>query len=116
MKTSAIICNIILFLFTCFVILTDGISGEAEYIILTILLLLVPVLNTIFFFRSQDKRPNLKILAVIGNVVLIGFACQALIEQHSHPRETGFLLYAILVVLTPILSLAAIFVRKASKA
>src|SRR5512133_575226 len=105
MKILAIICNISLLLFTCLVLLTDGISREAGYIVLTVILILVPVLNAILIFRNQGKPPHLKVIAVIGNVVLVGLTCWALIKQYPHPREPGFLSYAVLVVLTPILSL-----------
>src|SRR5512133_2973034 len=98
MKISAIICNILLLLFTCLVLLTDGISREAVYIILTVLLLLVPVLNSIVIFRNQSKQPHLRKLAVIGNIILIGFTCWAMIKQYPHPREPGFLSFAVLVV------------------
>lgn len=46
-------------------------------------------------------------MAIICNVVLIGFVCWALVDQYPHPHENGFTAYAVLIVLTPILSVVA---------
>lgn len=49
----------------------------------------------------------IKIVAIICDIVLIGFVCWALVDQYPHPKEGGFIAYAVLIVLTPILSVAA---------
>ena len=108
MKIAAIICNIVLFVFTCFVLMTDGVSSEAAYIVFTLLLLLVPILSLVVISRSR-KNAVMNIVAIICNIILLGFTCWAFVDQYSHPRESGFVAYAVFVVLTPILNLAAIF-------
>ena len=47
MKILAIICNIILFLFTCFVLVTDGPPIETIYIVFTLWTFLTLILNTV---------------------------------------------------------------------
>ena len=141
MKIATIICNVVLFLFTCFVLITDGMPGEASYIVFTLLLLLVLILNivlitgnrinhNVLIFNKGNKEPEVqgkvdappsiylfkKIIGVIFNIVLIGFICRAVIDQYPHPRESGFLIYLILVVFTPILSLITILISRANKA
>lgn len=137
MKLLAFICNVALFGFTCLVILTDGMSREAVYIVLTLLLLLVPVLNLVVIMRnrsimkgpvfqgkkktSEEKNsmlspfsisPALKIAVVICNVVLLGFCVWAFMEQYPHPKEHGYIAYLLVVGLTPVLSSVAILFRR----
>jgi hypothetical protein len=107
MKVAAIISNVILFGFTCLVIVTDGPAHETGYIIFSFLLLLVPVVNVLVFFRFFMSR-ILKIAAVVSNFVLLGFAVWAIVSQYPHPEEEGVVAYTILVVLTPIFSMVAL--------
>jgi hypothetical protein len=133
MKIVAVICNVVLFVFTCFVLVTDGISKEAAYIVFTLLLLLVPILSFVVIFRSgvsygwlgrhiegkaleeQRKVDDLssmstimKMVVTICNIVLLGFACWAIVSQYPHPEEDGVVVYTILVLLTPILSMVVL--------
>lgn len=131
MKLITVFLNIVMFIFTSFVILTDGIPKEVNYIILTLLLLFVPIFNLIVILRNREdygwldfhmkmevlkEKPKhdellskiriLKIVAIICNIVLLGFACYAFVNQYSqHPKESGFILYAVIVLLAPILNL-----------
>lgn len=131
MKLITVFLNVAMFVFTSFVLLTDGIPKEVGYIIFTILLLFVPIFNLVIILRNradygwldfhmkmevlkEQPKPNellskiriLKIVAIICNIVLLGFACYAFVNQYSqHPKESGFILYAVIVFLTPILSL-----------
>ena len=116
MKILSITSNLLLFLFTCFVLLTDGITKEAGYMIFTLLLLLVPILNAVLLFRDRTRPLYVKLVAVISNIALIGFACWAIMDQHPHPKESGVIAYAVLILLTPILSLIAILAGRANKA
>src|SRR5512136_2682902 len=99
MKIAAIVCNVILIGFTILVSLTDGLATEAPYIVFGLLLVLIPIANLVVIARRGPK-----IAAIIGNVLLLGFACWAMIDQYPHPKEAGFVEYAVLVILTPILS------------
>lgn len=134
MKIMVIIFNIVLFGFTCLVTLTDGPPREAGYIVFSLLLVLVPILNVVMISRSgtsggwlgfhlkqkasaeQRKMDNtssistvMKIVAIICNIVLLGFACWAIIDQYPHPREAGVIEFGLLVILTPIISAVVIF-------
>lgn len=138
MKILTIICNIVLFVFTCFVLVTDGTPKETSYIIFTLLVLLILILNVIVLSRNgtRDGRPDfhmkrkateerrkmdslssmgtvIRIGAIICSIVLFGFIYWAFLDQYPHPEEDGVIAYAILMVLTPILSLVALFRSRA---
>ncbi len=140
MKIVTLICNIALLGFTCLLFLFEGISKEAAYIVFTLLLLLVPILNIMLIFgnpvnfgywtskmknrtteeqRKVDEQssiyPVMKIVVLILNIALLGFASWSIVSNYPHPAEAGVLPYALLVVLTPILSLIAISMNKANK-
>jgi hypothetical protein len=55
----------------------------------------------------------MKILAIICNIVFIGFVCWAFVDQYPHPKEEGIIAFTVLMVLTPILSLVALFLSGA---
>ena len=134
MKIVAIICNIIWFGFTCIVLVTDGIPKEAAYLVFTLLMLLIPILNVVVLLGSgagkgwlglhmkrkalDDKSKStgltsmsngMRIGSIIWNIVLLGFICWALIDQYPHPEEDGFIAYTLLTLLTPILSVVVLF-------
>ncbi len=133
MKITAVICNIVLFGFTCLVLLVDGPPTDISYIVFTLWLLLTLILNSaVIFFggagsRLRNKEEGLEqgekagnlssagtvmsVVAIICNAVLLGFICWAFVDQYPHPEEEGFLAYAVLIALTPILSLVALFRR-----
>ena len=116
MKLITVFLNFTMFIFTSFVILTDGIPKEVGYIILTLLLLFVPIFNLVIILRNradnswldfhmkmevlkEQTKPDellskircLKIVAIICNIVLSGFACCSFVNQYSqHPKESGF--------------------------
>jgi multidrug transporter EmrE-like cation transporter len=104
MKTLAITCNIILFAFTCLVLETDGLPEKVSYMVFTVWMLLTLVLTPIVIFRSSHSA--VRIVALVCNLVVVGFVIWALIDQYSHPREQGFIAYAALIVITPLLNLA----------
>ncbi len=53
MKIVAIIGNAILFGFTCLVLVVDGLPRGAGYVVLTLLALLVPILNSAALARPS---------------------------------------------------------------
>lgn len=134
MKTLTVLCNIVLFGFTCFVLVTDGPPKEAGYIVFTLLVVLIPILNVVVLFRSgagdgwvglhmkrkaleaqpktdalSSRSTAIERVAAICNIVLLGFVCWALVDQYPHPEEEGVIAYALLMVLTPILSVVVLF-------
>jgi hypothetical protein len=137
MKLITVVFNIVLVVFTCLVLITDGVSKEVGYILLTLLLLFVPIFNLIIIFSSRAnngwldfhlkrkasevqmktddtsiRRPVLKIIAIICNIVLLVFSVWAFVSQYPHPKESGFILFAFIVFLTPVLSLVALAFSK----
>ncbi len=139
MKVMAVICNVALFGFTCLVTLTDGPATETSYILFSLLLFLIPILNVVVIpgggahrgwlglpskeelaeERGKSAEPSsisaaIQIVAVICNIVLLGFACWAIIDQYPHPREAGLLEFELLVILTPIVS-SVVILRKGGK-
>jgi hypothetical protein len=111
MKVAAIICNILSLAFTGLVFVTDGPAREPIYVVFGLLLLLVPLLSLAVLSRFS-KNAALKIMAGILNIVLLGFIGWALVDQYPHPNEEGFIPYVVLMVLTPMLTLAALFWKK----
>ncbi len=129
MNILSLLCNTVLLGFTSFVVLTEGGSEETGYIIFACVLVAIPLLNIALTVRhgarygwlrlqpllqstppapnvksDLAKRPKIETIAIAGNVVLLGFSCWAIIDQHPHPQEPGVLEYEALVLLTPILS------------
>ena len=52
MKIVAVICNVVLFAFTCMVLLTDGLPTQAAYIVFNVWLLLTPILSLAALVRG----------------------------------------------------------------
>jgi hypothetical protein len=107
MKTLAVLCNVVLFTFTCFVLATDGAPTKAAYIIFTLVLMMTPVLTVIVLAR-RAAGDGARRAAAICNVLSLGFLCWALVDQYPHPSEPGFIEYVVVLVLTPLLSAVAL--------
>lgn len=120
------------------VLLVDGPPKGASYIVFTLWSLLTLILSSVVISRSgvsdgwlglpmmrkaseeQKKTDDLsststvmRVVAIIGNLVLSGFICWAFVDQYPHPEEDGLIAFAVLMVLTPILSMAVLFRRGA---
>src|SRR5512138_2321199 len=108
MKTVALIFNLVLFGFTCLVMVTDGPPTETAYIVFTLWTLLTLVISPLVIYRSFN-RPVTRIVGMIFNVVLLGFLCWALADQYPHPNEEGFIPFVALMFLTPVLNLVMLF-------
>jgi hypothetical protein len=133
MKILAVICNVVLFAFTCMVLLTDGLPTQATYMAFTLWLLMTLILNVVVISRIRSEEGRLwlqtpstvaggqggadgssptrafgRVVAAICNVVLLGFTGWAYVDQYPHPEEPGFTAFNVLMVMTPILSLAAL--------
>ncbi len=59
-------------------------------------------------FTIFSRRIIMKIVAIICNIVLLGFVCWAIVDQYPHPEEDGVIPFAVLTVMTPILTLVAL--------
>lgn len=123
MRTLTVVCNVASFLFTLFVLATDGAPKHPAYIIFTLLLVLIPVFTVLALVRSRAEQPETRVpssgtssmarAAAICNVVLLGVICWILMTQ-SHPAEPGFIEYATLIVFTPVLSAVVLFLAARS--
>jgi hypothetical protein len=132
MRIVAVICNVVLFAFTCLVLVIDGLPKEVSYMVFTLWSLLTLILSAVVIFRwgndgwlglpkerkaleEQKKTDDLasasmmRIVAIVCNIVLIGFVCWAFVDQYPHPEEDGVIAFTLLMVLTPLLSLVVLF-------
>lgn len=119
MGNAAVVCNVVLVAFTCFVLATDGASREVPYMVLGVLLLAVPTLSAALLlqqpFRHIDGTPGASPamrrasqFGVLCNVCLLVTACWAIYDQYPHPNERGYLPYVAVVLLAPTLSIVAL--------
>ena len=51
----------------------------------------------------------MRVVATISNIVFLGFPCWVMVNEHPHPEEDGLIAFTVLMVLTPILTLVALF-------
>jgi NADH:ubiquinone oxidoreductase subunit 4 (subunit M) len=132
MRILAGICNVVLFGFTCLVLVIDGFPKEVSYIVFTLWSVLTLILSAVVIFRwgndgwlgfsmerkaleEQKKTDDLasastmRIVAIISNIVFFGFVCWALVDQYPHPEEDGVIAFTLLMVLTPLLNLVVLF-------
>ncbi len=107
MKIVAVVLNVVMFLFTCMVLATDGMSARAIYVAFSLLLLAVPVVNAVVLLGAAGGT-GIRRAAVVGNVVLVAAVVLAFVDQYPHPEEAGFVEYMIAVLLTPIVSVWAL--------
>jgi len=111
MKTVAVVCNVIFWLFFCVVMVTDG-PPQGMDILYAILPFLMPVLNVVVlrFLPSPGRTINLP--ALVGNILWLAGACWLIIARYpSHPKEEGLLAYVMLLALTPLLTIAVLLSR-----
>ena len=133
MKTLAVLCNVLLIIFTCFVLATDGGPKQPAYVLLSVLMFGVPAF-TVFTLARRPKReaeagapvaagsagtqvqkgPTARPTAIeraagLCNIFLLGFICWALYDQYPHPAEAGFIPYVALTLLAPVLSIVTLF-------
>ncbi len=109
MKALALGFNIVSLAFTLLVIAGEGLSTKTIDIPLTLLVIIIPILSIVALARPStlpgSGTTTLR-LAAICNLVLLALVCRAVI---GHPNEPGFVPYAVLMILTPLLSAVALF-------
>lgn len=116
MKALTVLCNVVFLSFTALVLVTDGISRQPAYIVLTLLLMLVPLFTLIVLLtRSGESRPAEKNVAEIANLALLVLIGWAFMAQYPHPREAGFVPYLLLALFTPALSVAVLFFQRGGR-
>lgn len=113
MKIAAVVCSLVLFLLTCFVLVTDGVSREPLHLAVTALLLLVPALTVLALSRPRRHRTHRA--AIAGNLLLLGLICWNAAAEFPHPREEGafaqasLVLFVLATLIAPTLNVVALF-------
>lgn len=122
MRMLAVLSNVILFAFTCLVLVTDGPPTDAAYMIFSTMLLLVPILTVLVILRKEDadgpdvRGVVLQRLAAVCNVLQLAASAWAIVDQYPHPEEQGVVAFTVVVVLTPILSVIVLLRTRPGKA
>jgi hypothetical protein len=120
MRALAVLCNLVSVAFTLFVMATDGPPTTPIYFVFSALLLLVPALTMFALVRGGTGRgwlgakaapaggAALARAAAVCNMALVAFIGWALVDQHPHPSEKGFVAYVVMMLATPTLSAAVL--------
>ncbi len=133
MRILAVACNVVLFGFTCLVLVTDGPPQGTGYTVFTLWSLSTLVLSSMVISHGgasdswlvrqvtrrsldeQKKNGNVTFpstvtggVAIIANIIFLGFICWALVDQYPHPDEEGFIAFIALMIFTPILNLVVL--------
>ena len=100
----------------------EGVPGETRYLILTLLPLLVPVPTLAVLLRGgvtrreprtlgdpSSRRAFISRAAVLFNLALVGFSSRAAIAQYPYPEGNCVIPFGLLMVFTPIVSVAVLF-------
>lgn len=111
MKIVAVICNVIFWGFFCMVMITDG-PPQGTDILWGVLPLVMPVLNVLVLRLLPSPGRAANLAAMIGNAVWLVLAVWVIAERYpSHPEEEGLLAYVVLLALTPLLSMVALYTK-----
>lgn len=111
MNAFAVVMNLLLVGFTAAVVATDGAPTQPVYIVLTLSLLLIPLLNAVVLASSHFVQ--LRRVLAGGNLLLVAFVGWAIVDQYPHPDEEGFIAFVIVTIAVPLLSSAQLFRRPA---
>jgi len=104
MRTAALVCNVILVATLCLDALTEGVPGQTLYLMFTVLALLVPILTFVVLLRGGSARALITRVTVVCNLVLAALTCWAAIAHYPYPEGNGVIPFALLLLLTPIIS------------
>ena len=110
MKNAAVICNVLLWVFFCMVLVTDGFPRGSE-IPLGLFTFLMPIFNVLLVRILASPSRAVRVVAIASNLLWLGIIGWLMLERlPSHPEEGGLLAYVLLMVLTPTVSAVAIYV------
>ena len=90
MKSLAVLCNVLLFAFTCLVLATDGGPTKAVYVIFTLVLLMTPIV-TVLVLARRAAGDGIRRAAAACNVLLLAFVCWAFVDQYPHRSDPGLI-------------------------
>jgi hypothetical protein len=71
-------------------------------------MLLIPLTSAVVLVHGSSTIAPTRRTAVLGNLLLLGAACWAAVAQYPYPEGNSVIPFAVLVVVTPILSLLAL--------
>ena len=109
MKILAILINVICWGFVCMVLTTDGPPQRAD-LLFALLPLVMPVLNVVVLRILRSPGRAVSLVAMAGNILWLAVACWLIIDRYpSHPEEGGLLAYVLILALTPLLSMVALY-------
>jgi hypothetical protein len=109
MKTVAVLANIVLFVLTCGIVVTEGLPERPSYVAFTLLMLLVPV-GAVFGLtrRGPADRPVVRSAAAVGCLALAAAVAWALVAQFPYPEGPAVVPFGVLALFAPIAGLAAL--------
>jgi hypothetical protein len=127
MRTAAVVCNVLVFVVTGLIVVTEGWPREPRYLALTLVMLFVPALSAVVLARRQ-RAPEVRSTgggrppamtptaraAVAGNLVMLGASGWEAVAQYPYAEGASVIPFAMLVVCTPVLSLLAFLGRRGS--
>lgn len=111
MKIAAVVCNVVLFIFAAVVLAVDGLPKARLFAALAVLALLVPLFVAAVLER-RSAGALLRGLAALASAVLLGLGVWAVASRPPRLQETAALAYAVLLLLAPLLGLAALLRRR----
>lgn len=104
MRTLVIVADVVLSLFTAFLLVTDGLPNDVAYFALSILLVALPAASAALIQRRM-QRPLLNLFMLLCNSGLLVWIARVIaVEYSTHPKEAGLLEYAVLAVAVPLLN------------
>ncbi len=125
MRLIAFVSNVLLLGIGAIILSGDGPPEGAEDIVFVTWSVATHLLSIVVIWRAAARHAWLDlhvnrsaftatgkpIVTAVANVVLFGLVCAHLALQYDHPDEPGVLVVAALMILTPLLTLMALFAR-----
>jgi len=113
MRVAAVVCNLLLCASVGLLIVNEGMPSQTAYILFTLLALFLPILSAAVILRRGSgpsrQRSSLDWATGVLNVLLLALTVWAVISQYPYPEGNSVLLFALLMLVAPILSLVVLF-------
>jgi hypothetical protein len=114
MKRLTVLCNVVLAALSLMIVVTEGFPRQPAYLALTVLMVLVPIVMVFVMARTPGSGgPLVPCVAILCNLLLLGLTAWAIVVQYPYPEGPSVIPFAVLAVLTPALSVAAL--RRAAR-
>lgn len=113
MRVAAVVCNLLLCASVGLLVVNEGMPSQTAYMLFTLLALIVPILSAAVILRRGSgpsrQRSFLDWATGVLNVLLLALTVWAVISQYPYPEGNSVLLFALLMLVAPILSLVVLF-------